>query len=215
MVCIPSLMKILCVLLLVSLFPAGAFSADSPVPAAALTQPVPPAVRADPAAVEAMLAAVHFDETMDQALSRQKQIYLGKTRQMMANLSLPGMPPAEMQAASQKILDAAWAKLNLKEVHAIAARNYGAMFTPQELRAIADFYNTPAGQAYLEKQPETQQNIVAAIRPHLTQVMHAIQIMVYDYTTEQRAKARRAAAEASAKAVSQPVAPAPTVPPKS
>jgi hypothetical protein len=122
-------------------------------------------------------------------------------------------------------LDTATVGLSMEEIHAVAARSYGATFTTDELRAIADFYNSPAGQAFATKRPLAEKQIGAALRPRVMESLKKIQQMTRDFVAEQRAKAEEKAAKESAaqKASDAPAttttgtapAPAPIAPPKS
>jgi uncharacterized protein len=222
-------MKILRLLLIAPCFTFAALAADSSTPAAAPTPPAPekiapPAVvQADPAAVEAVLKAVHFDEMMGKALDQQKQM----VQQMVMRSRIPATTKEELMAFQQKAMDVAFAGLNIEEIHAVAARNYGETFTTDELHGIADFFNSPAGQAYAAKRPQAEQKIGATLRPRVMEAMQKIQQMNRDFVAQQQAKAQADAAKAAAakakdqKASGAPAAPttsatpAPAAPPKS
>ena len=84
-------MKTLRLLFVAPLFAFAALAADSSTPAAAPTPPAPekaapPAAQADPAAIEALLKVLHFDEMMGKALDQQRQVI----HQMIARASMPG-----------------------------------------------------------------------------------------------------------------------------
>ena len=205
-------MKTLRLLLVAPFFALAALAADTSAPAAAPIPPapgkvMPPAVQADPAAVDAVLKALHFDEMMGKALDQQKQMI----QQMVMRAKLPGTSKEEIAAFQQKAMDAAFVGLGAEEIHAVAARNYGETFTTDELHAIADFYNSPAGQAYAAKRPQAEQKIGAALRPRVMEAMQKIQQMTRDFAAQQQAKAQEEAAKAAAakdpKASSTPAAP--------
>jgi hypothetical protein len=202
-------MKILRLLLLAPIFTLAALAADSPAPAAAPIPPAPdkitpPAVQADPAAIEAVLKAVHFDEMMGKALDQQKQMI----RQMVMRASIPGTAKEDLAAFQQKAMDTAFVGLSAEEIHAVAAHNYGETFTTDELHAIADFYNSPAGQAYAAKRPKAEQKIGAALRPRVMEAMQKIQQMTRDFAAQQQAKAQEEAAKAAAAKAKPSTAPA-------
>jgi hypothetical protein len=208
-------MKTLRCLILVPFLSALAVAADNAYAAEAVpvAPPAPaplvasPAAQADPAAVEALLKAMHYDDQMDKALNQQKQM----VRQMFLRMPLPAMTKEEAAAFQEKTINAAWVGLNPEDVHAIIAHEYGETFTTDELHGIADFYNSPAGQALLTKQGQVQQKVVAELRPRLMQAVRKIQQMAHDYSMEQQAKAAKAAAaQAKAAAPTTSAAPAPT-----
>ncbi len=80
---------------------------------------------------------------MGKGLSQQKQMFLGMARQAVGKISAPGVSKEDLAALPQKTVDAAWVGLNPEEVHALAAQNYGEVFTTDELHAIADFSTRP------------------------------------------------------------------------
>jgi hypothetical protein len=221
-------MKILRLLLIAPLFTFTALAADSFTPAAAPTPPTPgtiapPAVvQADPAAIEAVLKSLHFDEMMSKALDQQKQM----VQQMVMRAPISGTSKEELTAFEQKTMDTAFVGLTVEEIHAVAVQSYGETFTTDELRGIADFYASPAGQAYVAKQPQVQQKIGATLRPRMMDAMRKIQQMTRDFVAQQQAKAKAAedAAKAAAAKAGAPAAPstsatpapaAPSTPPKS
>jgi hypothetical protein len=204
-------MKTFRLLLIAPFFAFVALAADTSAPAAAPTSPVPgnvtpPAVQADPAAIEAVLKALHFDEMMTKALDQQKQMIL----QVVRKSSMPGTSKEDIAAFQQKTIDTATIGLSLEDIHAVAARNYGETFTTDELRGIADFYNSPAGQAYEAKRPQAEQKIRAALQPRVMEAMQKIQQMTRDFVAQQQAKIQEQAAKAAAakdKASTAPAAP--------
>jgi hypothetical protein len=206
-------MKTLRLLLIAPIFACAALAADTSTPAVVSTPPAPvsvtpPAVQADPAAVDAVLKALHFDEMMGKALDQQKQMI----QQMISRTSLPGRPKEEVEAFERKALDSAFIGLSPEEVHAVAVQNYGEAFTTDELHAIADFYNSPAGQALVAKQAQVQQKIGAVLRPRAMQAMAKIQQMARDFAAQQKAKDPKASGSPAAPATS--AAPAPATPTK-
>jgi hypothetical protein len=216
-------MKILRLLLIAPFFTFAALAADSSPPAAAPTPPAPekvapPAVvQADPAAVEAALKALHFDEMMTKLLNQQRQ----RIQQMIMRANGPGISKEDSEAFQQKAMDTAFAGLGIEEIHAVAARSYGETFSTDELRGIADFFNSPAGQAYKEKLPEAEQKIGGTLGPRAMTSMQKVQQMARDFVAQQQAKAQEKAAKAAATKPTAPGAPATsatpalTLPPKS
>jgi hypothetical protein len=209
-------MKTLRLLLLAPFFAGTALFAQYAVPEeVAPTPPVPEKVAAPAAqttlaaSADTVLKALHYDEVMGKALDEQTKFF----HQMIKMASLPGTPKEEVAAFEQKATDSALIGLSAVEIHAVAARGYIETFTADELRAIADFYNSAAGQAFLAKQPQVQQKIMEILRPRVMEARQKIQQMTHDFVAQQKA---RAAAEQAAKAAaakdkasSAPVAPVP------
>jgi hypothetical protein len=217
-------MKTLRFLLIAPFLTFSALAADSSAPAAPGKIAPLAVAQADPAAVESVLKALHYDEILDKALVQQRQL----VQQMMMRMRIPGATKEDIAAFKQETLDAAFAGLTVEEIHAVAARNYGETFTTDELRAVADFYNTPAGQAFATKRAQAELKIGGIRRSRMMEAMQKVQKMTRDFVTQQQAKAQENAAKEAAKAKDQkdsgtpaaPVAPATsatpaqTLPPK-
>jgi hypothetical protein len=208
-------MKILRLLLIAPFFTGASLFAQYAAPAVEPTPPAPAKVTSpapvptdSAVAADAVLKAVHYDEMMGKALDQQKQMI----RQMAMRASMPGTSAEDIAAFQQKAVDAAFVGLSAEEIHAVAVRNYAETFTTDELHAIADFYNSPAGQAYATKRLQTEQKIGAALRPRVMEAMQKIQQMTRDFAAQQQAKAQEEAAKAAAakdqKTSSAPAAPA-------
>jgi hypothetical protein len=146
------------------------------------------------AATDKVLKALRYDEMMAKALNEQKRVI----RQMIGMAILRGTPQEEIEAFQQKAMDSAMVGLSPEEIHAVAARSYVETFTADELRAIADFYNSPAGEAFLAKQPQVQQKIMETLRPRVTEARQKIQQMTRDFVAQEKAKAAEQAAKAAA-----------------
>jgi uncharacterized protein len=213
-------MKTLRFLLIAPFFTFLALAADSSVPAAPGKIAPLAVAQADPAVVETVLKALHYDEMLGKALVQQRQL----AQQLMMKMRIPGVPKEEIAAFRQETLDAAFAGLTVEEVHALAARNYGETFTTDELRAVADFYNSPAGQDFATKQIQLELKIRGIRSSRVMEAMQEIQKRTRDFIAQQQAKAQENAAKAKDQKDSgtpaAPVAPATsatpaqTLPPK-
>jgi hypothetical protein len=213
-------MKTLRLLLLAPFFACTVLFAQYAVPAVEPTPSAPaPVTVAPPVAqmspadeADTVLKALHYDEMMGKALDGQKQLI----NRMIGMAIQPGTPKEAIAAFQQKAMDAAMIGLSSAEIHAVAARSYVETFTADELRAIADFYNSPAGQAFLSKQPSIQQKIMETLRPRVTEARQKIQQMTRDFVAQQQAKAAQDTAKAAAAKPSAPAtsAPAPSAAPK-
>jgi hypothetical protein len=214
-------MKTLRLLLLAPFFTCTALFAQYAAPAVEPTPSAPapvavatPVAQMSPAdAADTVLKALHYDEMMGKALDGQKQLI----NRMIGMAIQPGTPKEAIAAFQQKAMDTAMIGLSSAEIHAVAARSYVETFTADELRAIADFYNSPAGQAFLSKQPSIQQKIMETLRPRVTEARQKIQQMTRDFVAQQQAKAAEDTAKAAAAKSSAPATvttPAPATAPK-
>jgi hypothetical protein len=117
---------------------------------------------------------LHLSATMARVLDQQKAMLDRTIRQMMPKAH-PGASPADVEKAvlrQQKTMDLIWASIDLNDLQGQMARVYSEVFTSDELHGIATFYDTPAGKAAIEKQPQIQQRMMQVMMP---KIMAAIQ----------------------------------------
>ncbi len=64
---------------------------------------------------------------------------------------------------------------------------YGETFTRQELRGLIDFYSTPAGQGYVEKQGELMRRTQELMQPRIMNAMTRMQSGMWEADSSQEA----------------------------
>jgi hypothetical protein len=170
------------------------------MPPPAAGTPALTVTRADPAAVEAMLKAMQFDQMIGKMLNQQKQVVLSRIKSAFNMARTTATPAQELAEAETKTLDKAWVGMTPEAIHTEVARIYGEIFTTDEVHAITNFYNSPAGQAYIAKQPTVQIKVGAVLKSHLGQVEATINASTMKFSAEQHAKAKAAADAAAARA---------------
>jgi hypothetical protein len=69
------------------------------------------------------------------------------------------------------------------------ARIFTEVYTPDELRGMADFYDTAAGKAWAAKQPEVQQKLMQVMMPRVMAGMPAAQKIAADHFRQRAAAA--------------------------
>jgi hypothetical protein len=169
----------------------SAASPSAPSAAKAAPKPAP----ADPEAVEAALKAMHFDESISATLAEQKQAMFARIGRAFGMVKLGVTSTAELVAYEKQAMKAVSAAINLEKIHADIARAFGSVFTTDEMRKIADFYRTPAGQAYAAKQSELKQKIKEVFSAHAAQMTEMILQMKMKFIMEQQAKSGAARAQ--------------------
>ncbi len=147
---------------------------------------------------EAVLTKMKFEAMIGKMLEQQKQAMLGMTKKMTGNAK--GANQADYDAFQAKVMDAMYASMKPEEMKADFARVYSEVFTKGELQGLANFYDSPTGQAMIDKQPEVQQKTMAVIMPRMMAAMPKIQQLSAQFGKEQAAK------EAAAPATPAPAA---------
>jgi uncharacterized protein len=124
---------------------------------------------------QALLQKMNFSSMMTRILDQQKQAIASMMKQQMLRR---GMSPDDAAAAAAKqgqAMDAFWQALDMNSLQNDFATVYSNVFTKDELAGIADFYDTPSGQALLAKTPEIQQQTMQIMMPRMMQAMASMQ----------------------------------------
>jgi len=159
-----------------------------------------PATVADAAAV---IDRMHFEEMMTKVMEQQKKAMTSSMSQQMAKQMGGKVDPKDFEAFQSKVMDVMQEAMNPAQMKKDVTEIYAQTFTKEQLVAMGDFYDTPAGQALNDKQPEVQQKLQAVIMPRIMAAMPKVQQLGMEFGKEQQAKAAAAAAAA------QPAPPAP------
>jgi len=135
---------------------------------------------------EQVLTKMKFEAMIGKILEQQKQAMLGMTKKMTG--SAKGANQADYDAFQAKVMNAMYASMKPEEMKADFARVYSEVFTKGELQGLANFYDSPTGQAMIDKQPEVQQKTMAVIMPRMMAAMPKIQELSAEFGKEQAAK---------------------------
>jgi hypothetical protein len=147
-------------------------------------QPTPATV----ADADDLLHKMKFEAFWDQIASEQKKGIVAAMRQQAApEFAKAGLPPAEIDALLDKMGDAVVSGMQSDAMRADFARIYSEVYSQEELRGMANFYDTAAGQAWNAKQPLVQQKLMQAMMPRVMQGMPAAQKLAADYLRQRAA----------------------------
>jgi hypothetical protein len=147
-------------------------------------------VQATFANADEVLHKMKFEAMWDRIAEEQKKAIVGGMRQQAtAEFAKMGLPQDEIDALLNKMGDAVVAGLQPDAMRQDFARVFTEVYTKDELRGMADFYDTAAGQAWAEKQPEVQQKLMQAMMPRVMQGMPAAQKIATDYLSQRAAAA--------------------------
>jgi hypothetical protein len=135
-----------------------------------------------------VLHKMKFEAMWDRIAAEQKKaIVSGMRQQATAEFAKLGLPQDEIDALLDKMGDAVVSGLQADTMRQDFARIFTEVYTKEELRGMADFYDTAAGQAWAEKQPEVQQKLMQTMMPRVMQGMPAAQKIATDYLRQRAA----------------------------
>lgn len=136
---------------------------------------------------DALLQRMRFDELLEASL-RVQQEAMTKSMGQMLGQNVSEADRADFVAFQQRVMELMFREMDLPSLRQDLAKIYADTFTASEIKAQADFYSTPAGQALLDKQPAIQQRMTEIIMPRTMKAMPKVQALAMEYAAEQAAR---------------------------
>jgi uncharacterized protein len=147
---------------------------------------------------EVVLRKMNFEKMITSALAAQKQAMLAMSQKIAGGTNAKGFDPAAFAAYQKQVMDLVQSAMDPKQMESDVATIYSNVFTKDQLAGLGDFYDSPAGQAFTEKQPEIQQQMQQVVMPRIMAVMPQLQTLAK--TFQQQSRAAAAAANAASPA---------------
>lgn len=140
-----------------------------------------PATRAT---IEKFLQVTEAANMMDQAYQNMDQM----TAQMLASSGLDVAKDPQIQKDMQEMNALVRAEMSWDKMEEPLIALYGNVFSEAELQDIIEFYQSPAGQKMLKRQPELIQGTMVMMQQQMQSLMPKIKAL-----TEKQHAARKAA----------------------
>lgn len=140
-----------------------------------------PATRAT---IEKFLQVTEAANMMDQAYQNMDQM----TAQMLASSGLDVAKDPQVQKDMQEMNALVRAEMSWGKLEEPLIALYGNVFSEAELQDIIEFYQSPAGQKMLKRQPELIQGTMVMMQQQMQNLMPKIKAL-----TEKQHAARKAA----------------------
>lgn len=141
-----------------------------------------PTAKATVTEADELLLKANFDAMWDRIAGEQKKGIIASLRQQASGeFTKAGLSGAEIDSVLDKMGDALVAGMQSDAMRQDFAQIYADVYTKDELRGMAAFYDTAAGKAWVEKQPEVQQRMMQVLMPRVMQGMPAAQKIAADY----------------------------------
>ncbi len=140
-----------------------------------------PATRAT---IEKFLQVTEAANMMDHAYQNMDQ----KTAQMLASSGLDVAKDPQIQKDMQEMNALVRAEMSWDKLEEPLIALYGNVFSEAELQDIIEFYQSPAGQKMLKRQPELIQGTMVMMQQQMQNLMPKIKAL-----TEKQHAARKAA----------------------
>ncbi len=167
-------------------------AADAANPGVAATASTPATI----ADAKAVLDTMHFSEMMDKTLAGVKKQQMKMVDGMMAQFGGMGANKEDVVAFQKKLINEMMSAVTGDDMKEDVAKVYADVFTKEQLQELGNFYASPLGQAFSDKQPELAEKMNAVMMPRMMAVMPKIRQMSQEFAQEMNAK--REAAKAAA-----------------
>lgn len=153
-------------------------------------------VAATVAEADEVLGKMQFDALWERTVEEQKKgIVAAMRQQATSEFAKMGLPQPEIDALLDKMGEVVVCGLQPDVMREDFARIYSEVYTKEELRGMANFYDTAAGRAWALKQPDVQQKLMQVMMPRVMQGMPAAQKLAAEYLQQRAATAGAVQAE--------------------
>ncbi len=146
------------------------------------TAPLPRATQEE---ADVLLTKMKFELLWDRILVEQRKGLVTALRpQIAGDFKNLGVPEKEIEPVLERMVDVLMAGMQPEGMREDFARIHSEVYTEEELRGMANFYDTAAGKAWTAKQPEVQQRLMQAMMPRVLHGMPEAQKVAADYLRE-------------------------------
>ena len=134
-----------------------------------------PANRPD---VDELLSVMRVEKTMQSAMEQVKKVIPQMTASIAAQNKLSPEAAQKSTAMQEKIFALVQEEMNWQKRKADFSQIYAESLTPEEVQGIIAFYKSPAGQAFLDKQPVIMQKTMAMQQKMMMEMMPKMQALI-------------------------------------
>ena len=113
-----------------------------------------------------LIQSMRFEEMMKKTIEQQQKAMADMTRQMLGDQA-----NEEMIAMQKRAMEAFNEAMDWEGFQEDMTRVYEETFSGEEIQGLLDFYSTPAGRAYVDKQPELARRTMEVMQPRIMRAM--------------------------------------------
>jgi len=145
------------------------------------------AIRPD---IDELFTAMRMEKIMHDSMDQAMKM-IPKMTESMTSQSLSKLSPAEaekVRARAEKMQEKTMAlveeEMSWEKIKGPMAQVYAESLTPEEVKGITAFYKSPAGQAFLDKQPVIMQKTMAMTQKLMMDLMPKMQALIQNEIAE-------------------------------
>ncbi len=113
-----------------------------------------------------LIRSMKFEEMIKKSIDQQKEAMADMTRQMLGDQA-----SEEMIAMQMRAMEAFNEAMDWDGFQEDMTRVYEETFSSEEIQGLLNFYSTPAGRAYVDKQPELARRTMQVMQPRIMKAM--------------------------------------------
>lgn len=127
------------------------------------------------AEIERLLTASRAESTLAAVLPQMEAMQQQQFEQLAANQALDAAQRAEIDRLRARTSEIVRKTLAWEQMRPLYMDVYRKTYTSADVVAIAEFHESPAGQAMLDKNPALMQNLMLAIQQKTTPMIEQLQ----------------------------------------
>jgi len=145
-----------------------------------------PALAAPPSDsdINRLLAASRAQNMLDSMLPQMEAMQAQQFAQLTANQQLDAEQKARVQRIQQRTSQTMREALSWSQMRPMYVELYKQSFSKEDVLAMAEFYESAAGQSLLDKTPTLMQNLMVAIQQKMTPLLADLQKDLEQITNE-------------------------------
>ena len=144
--------------------------------------------------IERLLKASRAESMLNAILPQMEEMQRQQFAQITAGKELTAEQKTEVDRIQARTNEIVRKSLAWEEMRPLYVDVYRKTFTSEEVKAIAKFYESPAGKNLLDKTPALMQNLMLAIQQKIVQMLDELQAELKT-VAEEEAKAAPAPAK--------------------
>lgn len=132
--------------------------------------------------IERLLKASRAESMLDAIVPQVEAAQQQQFEQITAGKQLSPEQRDEIERIRQRTTDIVRRTLAWEEMKPLYVDVYKQTFSRDDIRAITKFYESPAGQRMLDKNPALMQNLMAAIQQKMVPMLQELETELHDAT---------------------------------
>ena len=132
---------------------------------------------------EELLNVMNVQDSIEKSFAMMKQMIPAQTEKIMQAAGQTNMP-SNMSSQTDKMMDMMTQALSWDKMKDDYITLYAETFTEDEMKGMIAFYKSPAGQAFIKKQPELMKRSVELSQKKMLKLMPQIQALTQKMAQE-------------------------------